>query len=71
MSHGTLVLHVGRDVTSAAAIGFATDLSCQHNVPFIDRVTAQTGDRFSAGVRKFLKSIRVFCLAASRLGQVS
>lgn len=71
MSHGTMVLHVGRDVASAAVIGFAADLSCRHNVPFIDRVTAQTGDRFPAGVKKFLKSIRVFCLAAARRGQVS
>ena len=71
MSHGTFVLHVGRDVASAAAIGFATDLSCQHNVPFIDMVTARTGERFPAGVKTFLISIRGFCLAASRRGKVS
>ena len=71
MSNGTRVVHVGRDVASVAAIGFATDLSSRHNVTFIYMVTALTGEGFPARVKNFVKSIRVFCLAASRRGQVS
>lgn len=66
-----MAVHVGRDVASGAAVGFATDLCCRHNVTFIDMVTARTGERFPAGVENFVKSIRIFYLAASRRGQVS
>ena len=71
IANGTMVVHVGRDVASAVPIGFATDLSCRHNLTFIEMVTARTGERFPAGAKTFLESIRIFWLAASLRGQVS